>query len=546
MAGYNPNNPTFAANAYYGGEQPNQHIQRATIVNDQYSTNISHAPAQYTDGLYNINVSAPPVQNTQMNRMGGTQPGNNTYTGHKYNNAGKDPVPYQTDPNYTAPNRTLWSRCGNCRDLIWAILFIAHLGVFFGVGFWYYSRYHAFISDSSIGTFTPVNLDAAGWIIVGIAGLCGIVVALILLYMTKNYARQLIWVSLIFSVVSTAVLAIYFLSIKSYTVGIVLILLAALNAFWIYMIQRRIQLTAVMVETLAIVLEEYPQMMLVPLFWGCINYAYTIVATVVLTGFTEGFGQENLSGAARGIAYFFLILSLYWTIQVIANVVYVTISGMVATWYFLAPQSMPGTPLLDAQKRAIWNSFGSICLGSLIVAVIQAFRFFIQQAMRGENQIVQCIVMCLINCLDSMVEYFNKYAYTEIALYGKTYVNAAKDAWQLLKSRGFEAVINDDLTGGLVFFIGLVGSAVTGLIVAGFAYFIINDRNWGAWAGIGALIGGAIVYTAGHIIAAGVTTFFVCYAEDSETLKHTKPAVYERLRQALEVAYGVRSVHNAA
>lgn len=42
--------------------------------------------------------------------------------------------------------------------------------------------------------------------------------------------------------------------------------------------------------------------------------------------------------------------------------------------------------------------------------------------MRGQNEIVQCIVMCLINCLDSMVEYFNKYAYTEIALYGKTYV----------------------------------------------------------------------------------------------------------------------------
>lgn len=141
---------------------------------------------------------------------------------------------------------------------------------------------------------------------------------------------------------------------------------------------------------------------------------------------------------------------------------------------------MPKTPILDAQKRAIWNSFGSICLGSLIVAIIQTFRFLIQQAMRGENEIIQCIVMCLINCLDSMVEYFNKYAYTEIALYGKTYVNASKDAWQLLKARGFEAVINDDLTGGLVFFCGLVGAAVTALFVGGFAYFIIHDRNWGA------------------------------------------------------------------
>lgn len=92
---------------------------------------------------------------------------------------------------------------------------------------------------------------------------------------------------------------------------------------------------------------------------------------------------------------------------------------------------------------------------------------------------------------------------------------------------------------------GLVGAAITALFVGGFARFIINDRNWGAWTGIGSVIGGAIVYTAGHIIQGGVTTLFVCWAEDSDTLKNTKPYLYERLRQALEVAYGVRSVHNA-
>ena len=165
--------------------------------------------------------------------------------------------------------------------------------------------------------------------------------------------------------------------------------------------------------------------------------------------------------------------------------------------------------------------------------------------MRGENEIVQCIVMCLINCLDSLVEYFNKYAFTQVALYGKTYLKAAGDAWQLLKARGFEAVINDNLTGTVVAFSGLIGACVTGLVVAGFARFVIDDRDWGAWTGIGAAIGGSFIYTIGNILEGGVSTLFVCWAEDSEVLQQTKPYIFERLRQALEVAYGVRSARNA-
>ena len=38
--------------------------------------------------------------------------------------------------------------------------------------------------------------------------------------------------------------------------------------------------------------------------------------------------------------------------------------------------------------------------------------------------------------IESAVEYFNRYAYIEIALYGKSYVPAARDTWRLFKDRG--------------------------------------------------------------------------------------------------------------
>lgn len=36
---------------------------------------------------------------------------------------------------------------------------------------------------------------------------------------------------------------------------------------------------------------------------------------------------------------------------------------------------------------------------------------------------------------------------TAIALYGKPYIQAAKDTWRLFKDRGIDALVNDSLVG---------------------------------------------------------------------------------------------------
>ena len=54
--------------------------------------------------------------------------------------------------------------------------------------------------------------------------------------------------------------------------------------------------------------------------------------------------------------------------------VHVTSAGTLSTWYFLFPNSMPENPTMKAAKRAATTSFGSICLGSLIIAIIKAIR----------------------------------------------------------------------------------------------------------------------------------------------------------------------------
>jgi hypothetical protein len=55
------------------------------------------------------------------------------------------------------------------------------------------------------------------------------------------------------------------------------------------------------------------------------------------------------------------------------------------------------------------TSFGSICFGSLLVAIVQALKALAQEAQNnGDAAIFACIAQCILGCLQSILEYFNK------------------------------------------------------------------------------------------------------------------------------------------
>ncbi|KAH7917099.1 hypothetical protein BV22DRAFT_1026970, partial [Leucogyrophana mollusca] len=44
-----------------------------------------------------------------------------------------------------------------------------------------------------------------------------------------------------------------------------------------------------------------------------------------------------------------------------------------------------------------------------------------------------CCTGCFVGCIESMVKCFNMYAYIEIALYGKPYISAVRDTWDMFR-----------------------------------------------------------------------------------------------------------------
>lgn len=54
-----------------------------------------------------------------------------------------------------------------------------------------------------------------------------------------------------------------------------------------------------------------------------------------------------------------------------------------------------------------------------------------------------CIAQCIISCIASIMEYFNKWAFIYVGVYGFGYLEAGKSVFELFKNRGWEAIIAD-------------------------------------------------------------------------------------------------------
>jgi hypothetical protein len=129
---------------------------------------------------------------------------------------------------------------------------------------------------------------------------------------------------------------------------------------------------------------------------------------------------------------------------------------------------------------------------------------------------------------ESIVNYVNQYAFAICAIYGKSFIPAAKEAWGLMRSRGFDAVINDSLIGGVLAFAQIVCGLLTGIVTALIAYYSF-DTDWRAYAGLGFIVGVMLMTVVCEVVEAAVITLFICLADDPVTLQRTKPNEYNKL-----------------
>ena len=277
------------------------------------------------------------------------------------------------------------------------------------------------------------------------------------------FPKQFIWVTGILNICWALGTAIFYLWRKYWSAGIVFLIFAVFLAFCFYTWISRIPFSALMLKTSVDVSKNYGHVYLVSFLGGLVAtgfgawYSATLVG--IYTKYQPATNNPNCDASGGGGCsqgkviglIVFVTFTMYWISEWIKNTIHTIIAGIYGSWYF-RPHDPPKGATRGATKRALTYSFGSISFGSLVVAIIQFLRQLcsVARSQAGAEGGVGgmigyalfCILGCLISILEWAVNFFNRYAFVHIALYGKAYIPAAKDTWKMIKDRGIDALVN--------------------------------------------------------------------------------------------------------
>jgi len=430
------------------------------------------------------------------------------------------------------------------RDAPFAVVFVIHVLAIITI----VAIYAPETLDQSISG--DLDLNMRGYLYVaGATGLLSLIVSSLLVQIMISCASILVKISLLFSVVSSLLLAIFALYVKN-TVGfIVSIIFFLLGLCYAKLVWSRIPFaTANLVTSLSAIKENFG-IIFVSYLFAFLTLAWTILwslAFYVTYEKTKTCDDKTGDCTMNAGWAFLLFVSLFWTQQVLMNTIHVTVAGTVGTWWF-APEdasSCCSSGVTGSLCRSTTYSFGSICFGSIIVAIIQALQQLSDQARSqgNENAILLCIASCILRCIEGIARFFNKWGFVYVGLYGYGYIEAGKNVMTLFQNRGWEAIIADDLVGNVLFLMSLI----TGLLFGGVGIILESTTGWFTDTGDGAktvafilcfIIGLLLSHIMLSVVASGVNATIVLFAEAPSDFHSNHPELSSNMIAAYNKAY---------
>lgn len=479
----------------------------------------------------------------------------------------------------------------SCNDLWAALLFFCNVAVIVWLAVWTavtsFSASPTNEGDEGAGNPSSVGLlELILGLVLLTAGSAAVVGSFWLSFMlehAKELIEYVLWGNIVFSCIMAALMLLSGFQI----VGALMFSVSAVFSYcYLQAVRPRIPFASAVLSTACVAIKEH--------YLGLVGASSFVLLTQVLwaslwatatfgvcTSLSQGrLGQQGTQGVEwtddggggqgglSGGILFLLLLSLFWGLQLMSAVMQTTVAGTVATWWFHPkPSAEPyGDPLnpngnlrssvgdgkgkqvvSGAFFRAVTSSLGSLCFGSLFVAVVQALRELVhsvrEQGRRRDRRERNWVLDCLLWVLDFLLKqlerimlYLNRYAYCYVAAYGFDFLTSGKQVMALFQRRGWSGIINDNLINRVLTFgtltLGFI-NAIIGVIIALIISFFLSSLPTlsdtsnllysllALGAGLGFLVGSAVGSVLTSVLDSAVATVFVCFAED--------PMVFQRL-----------------
>jgi hypothetical protein len=337
----------------------------------------------------------------------------------------------------------------------------------------------------------------------------GYLILALMRYAPESFIRWANYILIIFNFVATI------LCFAKGLIGLAIMFMLQfmIIGYWFYISQVYIPFTTMLLKTSVGIMSDNKSIFLVPIICLAFMVIYSVfLLYAIIPSINQLYNNESV-----GYLILLFVLLFFWTQQIVSNVIHVTSAGMVGKWYHKNQDN--SNIVWKSFGRAITKSFGSVCFGSLVVAIIKTIQFIVRMVRRDDNSCIMCCADCLISFLERIVEYFNEYAYAYVGIYGTSYIDSAKRTWELAKTHFITALFNDNLLYPVLLFSNLFIGFFTGL----FCWIIMQNF---ATALICSIVGFATASIITNLVHNTIVALFVCCIEDFNKLNEIVPDLF--------------------
>ena len=405
--------------------------------------------------------------------------------------------------------------------------------------------------DSNSSSNSNVSLSGLLWLC-SLTCFVSIGISAVSLQVMMNHSEILIQSSLIGSCCFMVIMILLFFIDGVITVGICWCILLLMTVLYTRSVWNRIPFAAANLRTALSAIQTNGGICILAYGISCVAMIWTMIWSLALIGIS--FKESSCVGGVckphmNIISITFLILSFYWTTQVLQNILHVTVSGVVGTWWF-DPQdalSVFSPSIVDSFRRSTTYSFGSICMGSLLVAIIQTMEAMARSARQNNTGgILLCIIECILRLISRIAVYFNRWAYCYVGLYGFDYISSGKKAMELFQARGWTTIITDNLIHRSLSLVSIVIGALSGVIgmllakATGWTTTIFGSSSSssdGIVFFVCFLIGVSMAFILMSVVLSAVDTVIVAFAEAPAEFNTHHPALYNNMIEKWKLVF---------
>lgn len=227
----------------------------------------------------------------------------------------------------------------------------------------------------------------------------------------------------------------------------------------------------------------------------------------------------------------FNVFMVMWTVGLINAISFTTMAGAFCRWYWSrGEEKLRETfPLCRAYGRVMQYHFGTMAVGSFILATIRLVRFVMMylekktRAAQRNNKCVQTlfkVVHCMLFLFDKCLKYLARQAYIMVAMYGYNFCKASIMAVMLITSNVLQVAAVNAINRYVMLLGKLV--VVVSCVIAGYMWVTYSPDFQGenelfallpvlAVVGIFGLSVASYVF---NIYNVGVETILLCFCQD--------------------------------